>query len=170
LTLAAMAAQYAKLKDGTIIILKDDGTWEKVEALPKESVPLSENSDETGKKASENRDTAMAREKKVSKPLSVEVKRYREKLQGHWANYDDSLQYDFKGDTVTFIDGRRKRSGKYEIEKINPKNRTFLLNIAEHDRSGSFSFGGVLRRLGFSDDFKTMTDYSAPIPTELSKK
>ncbi|WP_353661839.1 hypothetical protein [Hydrogenimonas sp. SS33] len=161
LATALVAGQYAKLKDGTIIILKDDGTWEKVETLPQgaQVVPAP-----TAQTQSQTAATPAPRPK-----ADPTAQAYAQKLQGTWKSVDGKLAYIFDGDKVTFIDGKKKRVDTFKVEKVDPAKRTFLLNIGEGEKIGIFSFGGTYRKLAFGPGFKTFTDYSASIPTELQK-
>ena len=159
LTLSLVAGQYAKLKDGTIIILKDDGTWEKVETIPQGAQVAPEPTLDQPKQAQQIK-------KPKTDPLAQE---YAQKLQGTWENFDGSLKYIVEGDRITFIDGRKKRSGTFTIKSVKPDKREFLLNIGEVGSAGYFSFGGLFRKLAFSPDYRTLTDYSASMPTELRK-
>jgi hypothetical protein len=99
-------------------------------------------------------------------PLAQE---YAQKLQGVWESADGSIRYIVQGDEATFVEGRKKRTGKFTVKSVKPDRRQFILNIGEVGNAGFFSFGGLFRKLAFSPDFSTLTDYSAPIPTELRK-
>ena len=158
LAVSLIAGQYAKLKDGTIIILKDDGTWEKVESLPAGttvSEPVS--GKESGKHADQ--------EAKKIDPMAEKIKN---NLQGEWVSVDGKITYLFEGDMLTFTEGRRKRSTKYNIENIDPKTLEFRVNAGERGTAGFFSFGGFVRNLAFSKDFQTLTDKTG-IPVTLQK-
>jgi hypothetical protein len=170
LAASLMAGQYAKLKDGTIIILKDDGTWEKVETLPQGTqaapapVPVQQPASVSTQPPSPQQ--AAAPVQTSVDPLAQE---YARKLMGSWESADGNLKYIVEGDKVTFVDGRKKRTGHYRIQSVKPDKREFILNIGEFGSAGYFSFGGVMRKLAFSSDFSRLTDYSATMPTELRK-
>jgi hypothetical protein len=163
LALALTAGQYAKLKDGSVIILKDDGTWEKVETIP------SGTSVAPATTAPQAPSTTQATTQPQQPKIDPLAKEYTQKLQGTWENFDGSLRYVVKGDKVLWVQGRKKREGAFTLQNIKPQKRQFLMNIAEYGKTGPFSFGGVYRKLGFSPDFQTLTDYSVTIPTELHK-
>ena len=148
-----MAGQYAKLKDGTIIILKDDGTWEKVQTLPKnaEVAPPPTLQSQSAPKVD---------------PMAKE---YESKLQGRWESPDGKLVYIVDGHKVTKIENGKKSSDTYQIKMIDPKKHLFLLNVGEGEKIGPFSFGGYFRKMAFNDDFSRLTDYSASMPTTLQK-
>ncbi|WP_201352456.1 DUF3157 family protein [Hydrogenimonas urashimensis] len=169
LVIALSAGQYARLKDGTVIILKDDGTWEKVETrLPNEKaepLPASAATPATAGHTPETTATPIS-SRQNQNPLVLD---YMNKLEGVWESADGKLKYIIEKDKATFVDGRKKRSGSYKIQNIKPNEREFVLNIAEFGSAGYFSFGGILRKLAFSPDFSSLTDYSATIPTELKK-
>ena len=164
LAASLIAGQYARLKDGTIIILKDDGTWEKVETMPRGATPPPP--PPAGAQAAPQPGVTPPPPPPAVDPLARE---YAQKLQGTWQNYDGSLKYIVRGDEVTFVDGRSKRIGKFTIKSIDPGKRRFILNIGEVGAVGYFSFGGTFRKLAFSPDFQTLIDYSAPMPTDLHK-
>ena len=174
LAASLIAGQYAKLKDGTIIILKDDGTWEKIETIP-QGAPVAPTPAQP-----QSHDTTPpppARQAPVAAPAPTPkpavdplAQEYAQKLQGVWENFDGSLKYIIKGNEATFIDGRKKRTGTFRIQSVKPDKREFILNIGEVGAAGYFSFGGVMRKLVFSPDFKRLTDYSASMPTELHKR
>lgn len=162
-----IAGQYAKLKDGTIIILKDDGTWEKVETIPTQAAPSTTDATPTATPTAAPAASAPSQpQKNTADPLADD---YRQKLRGAWKSTDGALRYRFEEKEAHFTEGRKKRHGAYYVEHINPSKRAFILHIGEVGRSGPFSFGGVMRKMHFSDDFSTLTDDSALIPTTLQK-
>ncbi len=173
LAASLIAGQYARLKDGTIIILKDDGTWEKVETLPQgtQAAPAPVPVQQSGQPASVSTQPAPPRQAAAPVQTSVDplAQEYARKLMGRWESADGSLKYIVEGDKVTFVDGRKKRTGHYKIQSVKPDKREFILNIGEFGSAGYFSFGGVMRKLAFSSDFSRLTDYSATMPTELRK-
>ncbi|WP_456381486.1 hypothetical protein [Hydrogenimonas sp.] len=173
LAVSLIAGQYAKLKDGSIVILKEDGTWEKVETLPQGTgaapapgpVRQSGQSDALFTRSTPGQQAAAPIRSSVD-PLARE---YARKLLGTWESADGRLKYIVEDETVTFVDGRRQRTGRYRIQSIRPEKRKFILNIGEFGSAGYFSFGGIMRKLAFSSDFTRLTDHSAPMPTELRK-
>ncbi len=172
LAIGLMAGQYAKLKDGTIIILKDDGTWEKVETVPQgaEAAPAPA-APKTAQPAVQPPQPSAAAPAPVQQQRAVDplAQEYAQKLVGVWESSDGKLKYIFKEGKATFVDGRKKRTGDYKVQSVKPEKREFLVNIGEFGSAGYFSFGGILRKLRFSPDFRELTDYSAPMPTTLKK-
>ncbi|WP_456450162.1 hypothetical protein [Hydrogenimonas sp.] len=169
LAASLMAGQYAKLKDGTIIILKDDGTWEKVETVPQGAPVAPPPAPAPAQAAPRPQGAAVPPPPPPPPAVDPLAQEYARKLQGVWENFDGSLKYIVRGDEVTFVDGRKKRTGKFTVKSVKPDKRQFILNIGEVGSAGYFSFGGTFRKLAFSPDFKSLTDYSAPMPTELRK-
>ena len=147
------AGQYAKLKDGTIIILKDDGTWEKVQTIPK-NVEVAPSPTLTHQAVAQ---------------VDPMAKEFAQKLQGRWESADGKLVYIVTADKVIKIENGKKNSDAYKIKVLNPQKHLFLLNVGEGEKIGPFSFGGYFRKMAFNDDFNELTDYSAPLPTTLKK-
>jgi hypothetical protein len=181
LSLSLVAGQYARLKDGTVIILKDDGTWEKVETLPQGApvppppaprpgtVPPPPPAQAAPQPGMTPPPPPAARATPPAPAVDPLAQEYAQKLQGVWESADGTLKYIVRGDEATFVEGRKKRTGKFTVKSVKPDQRQFILNIGEVGSAGFFSFGGLFRKLAFSPDFRTLTDYSAPIPTELHK-
>ena len=165
LSIALSAGQYARLKDGTIVILKDDGTWEKVETIPLPNKPKSDAKASTSKSSSNKANQNSATEK--SDPLKHT---YLQKLQGVWRSGDGSLRYIVRGNDITIVEERKRRKRSFTIQRVTPKKKEILLNIGEVDRAGAFSLGGELRKLRFGPDFSTLTDLSKSIPAELYRE
>ena len=156
LAMGLWAGQYAKLKDGTVIILKDDGTWEKVQTLPQNA---------------EVAPPPQLEKSATAKPqVDPNAKIYAEHLQGRWESLDGKLVYIVTADKVVKIENGKKISDDYQIKVIDADKRLFLLNVGEGEKIGPFSFGGYFRKMAFNRDFSELTDYSASIPTKLYKK
>ncbi len=155
LAMGLWAGQYAKLKDGTVIILKDDGTWEKVLTLPKNA--------EVAPPPQSEKSTAAKPE------VDPNAKIYAEHLQGRWESLDGKLVYIVTADKVVKIENGKKVTDAYKIKVIDPSKHIFLLNVGEGEKIGPFSFGGYFRKMAFNSDFSELTDYSASLPTTLKK-
>ncbi|BDY12713.1 DUF3157 family protein [Hydrogenimonas cancrithermarum] len=142
-SLPLLASQYATLKDGTKIILKDDGTWEKVEIIPENAVDAT----------------------KVS-PLAEKIIKA---LQGKWSSKDGKIAYCFQGNRVTFTKDGKSKTESFKIENIEPDTLRFHLNAGETTKMGFFSVGGFTRYLKLSKDHATLLDRSETFPVTLHK-
>ncbi len=178
LAVVAMAGEYLQLANGKTVLLKEDGTYEEVTIVQKGDQTIALKKDGTYEVVKH-----LERAKPVATPPATTdrahapqpsvdplAREYARKLQGHWESLDGKLSYDFEGDRVIMQEGKKRRSDRFTIEKIDPNDREFLLNIGEGEKIGIFSFGGTYRKMRFSPDFSHLTDYSASIPTSLTKR
>ncbi len=163
LAVTLTAGQYATLKDGTVIILKDDGTWERV--TPQKSVP---------KVGQPQADNAPAQEKvqtqqseKAVDPLTA---RYAQRLQGVWRSGDGKERLEISGKRALFVSGRTRRGGPFEIEKIDAQKGAFTLVIGETERVGKFAFGGMRRRFVFEGADKLVDPEGGLLPVTLQRQ
>lgn len=142
------ADRYLKLEDGSTILLKDNGTWSRVEVEPGKSVKA----------------------KPVAAVEDVQLlRKIRQNLQGKWLSGDKKLQYLFKEDKVIFTSGRKSRESRYKIQNIDDKELTFTLNAGESGTFLAISFGGFMRKLRFSKDFSTLYDETDPIAVAMTR-
>ncbi|WP_457595969.1 hypothetical protein [Hydrogenimonas sp.] len=176
--LAAIAGEYLQLPNGKTVLLKSDGTYEEVTIVRRGGKTIALKPDgtweevETLEKAAPPppppapaaRAAAPTPKPEAPKPDPM-AREIAQKLQGTWKSWDGKFGYIFKGDRVTFIDGRKKVSDTFKIEHYDPKTHTFVLNVGEGEKMGVFSFGGFYRKLRFNDDFTSLEDItSMPIP------
>lgn len=151
---ALIAGQYAVLKDGTTIILNENGTWEPVKLIDVKT-PTSGHSSNIGNLIQQSEKSAVM----ANEPLA-------RTLAGKWESRDGDTMYDFKKDgTVDYILDGKKSSNKYSIESIDTEDRVIVVNIGEGERMGRVSFGGMFRKFQISKDGQSAVDLSE----ELSK-
>lgn len=153
---ALIAGQYAVLKDGTTIILNENGTWEPVKLIDVKT-PTSNGIH------SSNIGTLIQQSEKASVMANEPLARM---LAGKWESRDGNTMYDFKKDgSVEYILDGKKSTNKYSIESIDNEDRVVTINIGETERVGKVSLGGMFRKIQISKDGQNATDIS----DELSK-
>jgi len=165
LAVTLTAGQYATLKDGTVIILKDDGTWEKV--TPQKSVPKVGQPQAEAVNAPAQEKVQPRQGEKVVDPLAA---RYAERLQGLWRSDDGRERLEISGKRALFVSGRTRRGGPFEIEKIDAQKGAFTLVIGETERVGKFAFGGMRRRFVFEGADKLVDPEGGLLPVTLRRQ
>ncbi|MRJ02663.1 MAG: DUF3157 family protein [Epsilonproteobacteria bacterium] len=157
------ADSYVTLDNGKTVHLKDDGTWEEVKVIKKGEKEIVLKNDGTWEEInpkdveSANIITNKADEKFKSTPLG-------KALLGKWVS-DDGDEYLIFTPTTATLKIRQERgfrtfTGKWRIEKLDEKERSLTVNIAEGARLGFVTFGGAMRKLRFSEDLQTLYDES----------
>jgi hypothetical protein len=160
------AGSYVTLDSGKTIYLKDDGTWEEVNIIKKNSKTIALKKDGTWEEV-DAKDVEAANI--VTNKIDEKFKNSKlgKALLGRWESVDGSLYLTFTPQKAEFKkrvkNGFKKVAGKWRIENIDEDKRRVVVNIAEGARLGFLTFGGVIRKLRFSEDLNTLYDESEKI-------
>jgi len=152
-SIALFAGEYITLDNGKVILLKPDGTWQEVQVVKKGAETIAIKPDGTWEKVES---------KKIEAANKLETaidKKYKDiplvkTLIGRWRG--DGMEYNFTPDRafLKIKSGHTYKSykGKWIVEKVDEKNRTLKINIAEGARLGFLTFGGDLRTIKVVDN------------------
>ena len=155
------AGSYVTLDNGKTIHLKDDGTWEEVNVIKKGSKTIALKKDGTWEEVSPKKVEAA---NIVTNNTDQKLKNSKlgKALLGRWVSDDGDLYLTFEPNKAVFKkrvkNGFKTVTGKWRIEKIDENSKRVKVNIGEGARLGFITFGGILRKLRFSDDLNTLYD------------
>lgn len=148
--MAAVAGQYATLKNGKTIILNDNGTWEEVSL--------------TAPAAAKAEASPFVAPQPVAAPA---VRPFADDptakaMIGVWSA--NGIRYEFKADGTVMMSGSaHEGSYPYVVTMTDTESRTVWMSVNELDRLGKLSFGGFNLTVRLSKDGKSLTDITDPM-------
>ena len=150
---AIIAGNYITLDNGKVIELRPDGTWQEVKVIKKGDDTIALKPDGTWEKV-ESKNIEVANKLETNAEAKFKDTPLAQTLIGTWSG--DGERYEFTKDKVVFSvkDGHRTKtiSGKWSLEKLDEKNKTLTLNLAEGARLGFLTFGGEIRKIKIIDN------------------
>ena len=151
--LTLFAGEYITLDNGKVILLKPDGTWQEVKVIKKGGETIALKPDGTWEKVE-------AKKIEAANKLETAVdKKYKDEplvktLIGKWQGDGVSYTFDMENASLKVKEGHTAKTitGKWIVEKVDPKSKRVVVNIGEGARLGFLTFGGDIRKLRIVDD------------------